>query len=82
MKFSLYITQQRLNNVLSKIGKVTDKEFSTVAGELLKDAKTEFERDELDEIEIDKSDWRVLSKQLYNLSMSVVRYDWVNTINR
>lgn len=43
--FSLYLTENRVNNVISKEGEVQWKDFSRIAGLLMKDAVEEFDGD-------------------------------------
>lgn len=80
--FSLYLTENRLRNVLSKLGEVTQKDFGKVSGLLLQDAKVEFERDEYDETAIHPDDWKVLKKSLMNISNQLMRVNWLNILDK
>jgi Rnl2 family RNA ligase len=77
--FSQYLNENRLNNVLSKVGQVSQKDFGKVLGMLVQDAKEEFERDEY---EISKDDWKALAKTVGKEAGEVVRKDWLNIIDR
>ncbi|CAM0051082.1 RNA ligase [Vibrio phage F86] len=81
MKFSLYLTSNRLSNVMSKIGTVTGKQFGMVVGKLMQDAKVEFERDERDEVAIDKEIWQVVKNPLTNLANELVRAHWIKILD-
>jgi hypothetical protein len=47
-------------------------------GMLVQDAKDEFERDEY---EINKSDWKEMSKSIMKEASAVVRKDWLNILD-
>ncbi len=81
MQFSLYLTSNRLSNVMSKIGTVNGKQFGMVVGKLIQDAKNEFERDEQDEVAIDKEMWQVLKNPLSNLANELVREHWIKILD-
>jgi len=84
MSLSTYLTQNRLGNVLSKVGKVSTKDFGKVVGMLTKDAREDFEKEHY---EISKEDWKAISKQVGKLASEVVRgtphsvYNWLNIID-
>lgn len=77
--FCQYLNQNRLNNVLSKIGgDISQKDFGKIAGLLAQDAKAEFERDEY---LIDPDYWKLISKAVGKEASSVVRKDWLNILD-
>jgi Rnl2 family RNA ligase len=76
--FYQYLNENRLNNVLSKVGTVTQKDFGKIQGMLVRDAKEEFERDEY---EIHKDDWKSLAKTIGKDAAEVVRKDWLNILD-
>lgn len=80
-ELSLYLSENRLKNVLSKLETVTQKQFGMVSGLLLKDAKDEFERDERDEVSIPRDDWDVIRRSLSNLANEIVRKNWLNILD-
>ncbi|AJT60968.1 RNA ligase [Vibrio phage ValKK3] len=79
--FSCYLTENRLRNVLSKIGKVEAKQFGMVSGLFVKDAKDEFERDERDEVAIPRDDWDVIKRSLVNVANEILRKNWLNIVD-
>ena len=78
MKFSVYLTENRLYNTLSKLGNVTAKDFGKVLGLLIQDAREGFEKECG---EIDKDNWKLVQKSLGKLAGEVVRQDWLNIID-
>ena len=78
--FTAYLTENRLNNVLSKIdlSTLTQKDFGKVMGMLVQDAKEEFERDEY---EINKDDWKLMTKTVNKEAGQVVRAQWLNILD-
>jgi Rnl2 family RNA ligase len=77
--FLAYINDNRLNNILSKTSDViTQKDFGKIMGMLVQDAKDEFVRDEY---EINKSDWKEMSKPIMKEASAVVRKDWLNILD-
>ena len=78
MKFSVYLTENRLHNTLSKLGNVTAKDFGKVLGLLIQDAREDFEKECG---EIDKDNWKLVQKSIGKLAGEVVRQDWLNIID-
>jgi len=78
MTMSTFLTQNRLQNVLSKVGKVYTKDFGKVMGMLVQDAKEDFEKEYH---EIGKDDWKAISKGVTKLASEVVKCDWLNTLD-
>jgi len=76
--FVCYLNKNRLNNVLSKVGKVSQKDFGKIQGILVQDAKEEFERDEY---EISKDDWKAIAKSVGKDAATVVREEWLNILD-
>lgn len=76
--FCQYITENRLRNVLSKVGEVSQKDFGKVSGAFVKDAKDEFERDEY---EINKDDWKGISKSVGKEASNLIRKHWLNILD-
>lgn len=77
-KLSTYICEERLGNVLSKLGELKGKDFGKVTGLLVQDAKEDFEKDCG---EISKEQWTVVKRDVSILAMEVVREDWANIID-
>lgn len=80
-EFNCYLTENRLNNVLSKMDatSVTHKDFGKVLGAFVQDAKSEFERDEY---EISKDDWKLMAKSVNKEAGNVVRGQWLNILDQ
>lgn len=72
MEFSKYFNQARLESVLSKFGEVQWRDFATVNGKLIQDAKEEFESD-FDIKLRDGEFWGKAQKHINNLSGEVTR---------
>lgn len=70
-----YFTDNRLKNVLSKIGAVTPKQFGMVMGLFVQDALVDFAKDE--EMELSPA----TKKQGQTQAAMRVRENWVNIIN-
>lgn len=79
--FVPYLTRNRINNVISKIGAISQKDFGKLSGMLLADAKSEFERDELDETPIDKKIWGVIRNPLMKTAQGIVRDHWLDILD-
>lgn len=76
--FLQYLNKNRLSNVISKIGGVSQKDFGKIQGLLVKDAKEEFERDEY---EISSDDWKLIAKSVNKEAAGVVREEWLNILD-
>ena len=71
-EFTTYITEDRLETVLSKVPDVKWSEFNRVVGLLLVDAKEDFEKD--NEVNLKATDvWKNISKSLTAVCMELVR---------
>jgi Rnl2 family RNA ligase len=70
----LYVNENRLNNVISKIGTITQKDFGKVLKDLNIDTKEDFLKDysELFE-ELDKEEQRILSKTIGSLNADLLK---------
>lgn len=69
-----YVTENRLNNVISKIGEVTPKDFGKIIRLLNKDVQDEFMSENQNELEhLDKNERKVLSKKLNRESAVLIR---------
>lgn len=77
--FCAYVNQNRLDSVLSKEGKVTQKDFGKVAGLLVQDAKEDYVKDHG---EIEKDDWKAIAKGVKRRVEYEVRSNWLNILDR
>lgn len=76
------ITENRLRNVLSKIGPVSQKEFGKLLGALSKDVMTDLPKESdilLDTI--DKAERKIISKMVNRMAADVIRPNFVNIID-
>lgn len=77
-----YITENRLNNVLSKVGQVTQKDFGKVNGLFAKDVIEDFEKDMQDNWFDRDVDGVVLHKQINSLCATFLRSRWLSILDR
>ena len=72
-----FITTNRLHNVLSKFGEVTQRDFGKVLGLLIQDALEDFHKDFNP---MSKEDWQTTKRMVNNHAAAVVRQEWSNII--
>lgn len=69
-----YVTENRLNNVLSKIGEVTPKDFGKLLGMFNKDIVDDFTKDYLNHLEeLDKKEVKQINKSIGSIAMELVK---------
>jgi len=69
----LYVTENRLNNVISKIGEVTEKDFGRVLGMFNKDIIDDFFKDYGDIInELEKKELKLIRKSFNKVAVEMV----------
>ena len=82
-EISKYITENRLRNVLSHIGKVTNKDFGNInrefVGDIMKDYILENGADDLNSLE--KSDRKLVSKNINWQTTAIIRKNLLNIID-
>lgn len=78
-KFSEYVTIQRVNNVISKIGKVGPKDFGKVMGLTVQDILVEAEREGLEIIQAEQPD--IVKKEITKLVQDVLRPAWIELVS-
>ena len=77
-----YVNENRLRNVLSKIGKVGLKEFGKIMKEFSQDAMNDFLKDHGEEFQqLDKKEQKVVSKTLNNACSNLIRPDFQNIVD-
>jgi len=77
-----YIIENRLRNVLSKIGVVTDKDFGKLMGLMNKDVIEDFRKDKSEELDaLDKKDSKLIYKQLNSKVASLIRPNFANIVD-
>lgn len=74
-----YATINRVNNVISKIGKVGPKDFGKVMGLTVQDILEEAGREEIFITDADRAD--VVKKELVNYVQSVIRPVWIELVS-
>lgn len=60
---------------------MNQKQFGMISGLFVKDAKDEFERDELNEVAIDRDDWNAIRRSLTNIANEILRKNWLNILD-
>ena len=69
-----YITENRLNNVLSKIGEVTKNDFGKIIADLNRDAIEDFTKDFREDLEaLDKKEKKLVTKSIVHKSSKLIR---------
>lgn len=78
----LYSNENRLKNVLSKVGTITDKDFGKITGLLNKDALEDFNKDHSDSFSIlDKKEQKYITKHLGQINSQLIRKNFLNIID-
>lgn len=77
--FSEYVTINRVNNVISKIGTVTTKDFGRVLGLTMKDILEEAAREEVVLTSADNPD--IVKKELTRILQETLRPAWIELIS-
>ena len=70
---STYITENRVNNVISHIGEVKEADIGKVIGLTAKDVMEEFVKDSKTYNLLEKPEAKILSKKIATLTAPVVR---------
>ena len=76
-----YFTDNRLRNVLSKIGKIDEKGFGLLSGALVKDAMSDFLKENITFTEMKKEDQKIITKAAGGFSSSLIRPNFLNIID-
>lgn len=72
--FSLYLTENRLHNILSHEGEISWADFQRVSGLLIKDAIEEFNKEQSKDVkDLVGDEWSVFSKFVGGMSQEIVR---------
>jgi Rnl2 family RNA ligase len=78
----IYITENRLRNVLSKIGAVTKKDFGKILGEFNRDIIEDFKKDHGDIIsELGKEYKKRVGKHLNHKAASLIKQNFLNIVD-
>lgn len=76
-----YINENRLKNVISKIGEVTQKDFGKILGLMSKDVMEDFSKDNESVLELSHEDRKMVTKLLNNEVGNLLRPLFVNIID-
>ena len=69
-----YVTENRFNNVLSKIGEVSVSQFGMLMGEFNRDIVMDFKKDYAEEFhELEKKEQKLVTKSIANLSSRIIK---------
>lgn len=79
-ELSRHITDNRLRNVISKIGTPTPKEFGKVMGFLVRDCIEEYDKENNSNLSKDES-WKLLNGTFNKLVSTHVRANWLDIID-
>jgi Rnl2 family RNA ligase len=78
-----YVTENRLKNVISKFGDVTEKDFGKLSGMFTQDALKDFRKDNEILIEtLEKDEEKVLNKQTNTECANLLRSNFLNVIDK
>lgn len=80
-EFLTYICENRLRNVLSKIGEVTNKDFGKILGELIKDAFEDFLKDYPEFKTLEAGERKMMTKAINKEAATFIRKDFLNIID-
>ena len=77
-----YLNENRLRNVLSKIGQVTQKDFGKIMREFTSDAMDDFDKENKASFDsLAKEERKVLTKTLSNEAATLIRNNFANIID-
>lgn len=79
-KFAEYVTLNRVNNVISKIGEVGPKDFGKVMGWTVQDIFVEAEREGLEVIHTEQPD--LVKKEITKLVQHMLRPAWIELVSK
>lgn len=79
---SLFVTENRLKNLISKIGEITQKDFGKLMSGMITDIMEEFLKDNKEEyMLLTKVDQKQVSKKLNGLTATLIRTNFLNIID-
>lgn len=77
-----YITENRLENVLSKIDSLTEKEFGKLMGLFSQDVVGDFSKEHEEYDQLDNKEKKLVSKFINKECANLIRKDFVNILDR
>lgn len=76
-----YITENRLRNVISKVGEVSQKDFGKILGLFSKDVMEDFGKDEPKILELDNKEKKMITRLINNECGNLIRPNFLNIID-
>lgn len=76
-----YITENRLRNVLSKVGEVKQKDFGKLLGMFSKDVMEDFGKDEPKVLELDNKEKKMVTRLINTECGNMIRPNFLNIID-
>lgn len=77
-----YLTENRLRNVLSKMEKITDRQFGMIVGNMNRDVMDEFLKDFKDRfVALEEKERKMITKRMGNASMELIRSNFLNILD-
>jgi len=81
-KLSEFVTPNRLHNVVSKIGKIQQKDFGKLMAALSQDILADFMKDHENAFKcLEKKEQKLVTRQLNNACSNMIRKDFLNIID-
>lgn len=81
-ELAAYINENRLNNVISKIGAIGQKDFGKLLGQFVKDAIDDFQKDNDTLSTLEKDERKRVNKLINGAAATMIRNDFLNIIDR
>lgn len=79
--FSQFITENRLKNVISKIGAITSKDFGKLLGGLMQDAHKDFLKEYPAFDTLEKDEQKTIKSRIGEQAQALIRKNFVNIID-
>lgn len=77
-----FITENRLGNVLSHMGEVTEKDFGKIIGNLNKDTIDDFLKENRDKfLKLEKKEAKIVTKRVGQENAKMIRDNFINIVN-
>lgn len=81
-ELSSYITENRLRNVISKLGEVTQKDFGKLQGLFTQDILEDYQKDaDISVPNLDRNEWKMINKEVGKIAAGLIRKNFRNIID-
>jgi Rnl2 family RNA ligase len=80
--FSQFITENRLKNVISKIGDITGKDFGKLLGGLMQDAHKDFLKENPGFETLEKDEQKAIKSRIGEQAQTLIRKNFVNILDK